>query len=103
MFDEVQHLRDSPTLQRLLEHYARSGAADREAWQDRLMELDGTGPHDLVQLHGELLAFNWIEQNTGVTPNPRRGAVPGCYRVTLLGQRALRRAADSEDEAAEAA
>jgi hypothetical protein len=36
MFDEVETLRENPDLQRLLDHYARVGDADREAWQDRL-------------------------------------------------------------------
>jgi hypothetical protein len=106
MFDELQCLRESPALRRLLHHYSRLGAADRETWQDRLMELDGVTPKDLVQLHGQLLAFSWIEQNTGVTPALRQGAVPGCYRVTSLGQRALRRAEvapEADEETAEAA
>lgn len=82
MFDEIQALRTDPGLFRLLAHYAVAGAVDREAWQDRLMELDHRPAKDLVQLHGLLLAYGWIEQNTGV--------VRGCYRVTTAGQRAVK-------------
>src|SRR5947209_5971276 len=89
MFDQSQRLRDSQHLFLLLTHYARLAAADREAWQDRLMQLPGVQPKDLVRLHGELLAQHWIEQNTGITPLLRAGSVPCCYRVTPAGQRAL--------------
>jgi len=96
MFDELRQLRDSPKMQLLLTHYAEAGAADREAWRDRLMELEGVPARDLVRLHGELLAFGWVEQNTGLTPVLKPGAVPCCYRVTPAGLRALRQAGDPE-------
>ena len=47
------------------------------------MHLDGVEPQ-MAKLHGELLAFAWIEQNTGV--------VPACYRITLDGWRAIKQA-----------
>jgi hypothetical protein len=84
MFDEDARLRESNELFRLLTHYAGDGAADRNTWQDRLMDLDGVPPKELVKLHGELLAFEWVEQNTGATASG--------YRVTLAGLRALKRA-----------
>jgi hypothetical protein len=87
MFDEVDALRDSPDLQRLLDHYVGACAADREAWQDRLMELEGVEAGELVRLHGLLIAFGWLEQNTGNVPVVRAGAVPCCYRVTAAGVR----------------
>jgi hypothetical protein len=92
MFDELDRLREATELRTLLAHYAERGKADREAWQDRLNALDGVQPRELVRLHGELLAFGWIEQNTGVTPMPmpKGGAAPACYRVTSAGLRALR-------------
>ena len=89
MFDELQHLRDDPRLAALLAHYAENGATDREAWQDRVMALDGVPAEALVKLHGCLLAHDWIEQNPGAAPAPRPGAVPQCYRVTATGRRAL--------------
>jgi hypothetical protein len=90
MFDELERLGEDPRLFVLLAHYARAGAADREAWQDRLMAMDGVRPEDLVKLHGELIAYDWVEQNTGAASAPRAGVVPQCYRVTPAGMRAFR-------------
>jgi hypothetical protein len=87
MFDEVDALRDSPGLQRLLDHYVEACAADRDAWQDRLMEMEGVEARELVRLHGLLIAFGWLEQNTGNVAVVRAGAVPSCYRVTAAGVR----------------
>jgi hypothetical protein len=92
MFDELELLRGSPELQRLLGHYAAAAAADWEAWQDRLMHLEGVEPRELVRLHGLLLAAGWVEQNTGHTPVLRPEAVPCCYQVTPAGRRAARQA-----------
>jgi hypothetical protein len=92
MFDELDRLRDVKELCDLLTHYQRLGVADREAWQDRLAEMEGVEPRRLVKLHGELLAYGWLEQNTGLTPALRPGTVAGCYRITLAGVRALKQA-----------
>jgi hypothetical protein len=89
MFDDLQPLLDNQLLLKLLAHYAEAAGEDREAWQDRVMEMDGARPEDLVRWHGLLLAGEWIEQNTGVTPVLQRGAVRSCYRVTRAGRRAL--------------
>src|SRR4051794_30767731 len=101
MFDELECLRESPELQRLLGHYAEAGAADRDAWQDRLMEMEGVEARDPVRLHALLIAFSGVEQNTGNPPACRPGAVPACYRVTAAGLRAARLArtgpAESDD------
>jgi hypothetical protein len=90
MFDEMERLRDVKGLRDLLEHYRRLAAPDRQAWQDRLPQLEGVEPHELVKYHGELLAYGWLEQNTGATPPAARGAAPACYRVTAAGLRALK-------------
>src|SRR5947209_2970936 len=90
MFDDLQRLRDGAELFALLTHYAELAAPDRQAWQDRRMSLDGCDDRQLVRLHGELIASGWLEQNTGAVPQPRAGAVPGCYRVTREGVRALK-------------
>jgi hypothetical protein len=92
MFDDLDNLREDDRLRILLEHYAELGAADREVWQDRVMELPGVPADALVKLHGRLLACDWLEQNTGVTPVLRPGGVPGCYRITGAGVRALKQA-----------
>ena len=81
----------------LLAHYARLDEANREAWQDRLMQRDGALPRDLVKWHGQLLAQGWIEQHTAIVPTIHPGTVPGCYRITRAGHRALRRARSDGD------
>ncbi len=90
MFDEMERLRDGKELYALLQHYREIGEADRQAWQDRLGELEGVEPRQLVKLHGELLAYGWLEQNTGITPVLRLGAAASCYRITSAGIRALK-------------
>jgi hypothetical protein len=95
MFDELERLGESENLFALLTHYARAGAADREAWQGRLGQLNGARAEDVVRLHGELIAYDWAEQNTG--------EVPVCYRLTPAGLRAFRHAMarrPAKDEAA---
>ena len=96
MFDELQRLRDVKELFDLLAHYHELAAADRQVWQDRLAEMDGVEPRQLVKLHGELLAYGWLEQNTGLTPALRPGMVAGCYRITTAGIRALKQARAQE-------
>jgi hypothetical protein len=87
MFDELEALRENEGLQRLLDHYAEVGLPDRECWHDRRMEMEGVEARDLVKLHGLLIAFGWLEQNTGNVAIVRAGAVPSCYRVTAAGVR----------------
>jgi hypothetical protein len=98
MFDELQRLRNDENLRRLLAHYADLGESARDAWQDRVMEWDGGTSADLVHLHGELLAHEWIELNVGVVVGLQTGAVPQCYRVTAVGLRALKRARQRPDD-----
>jgi hypothetical protein len=100
MFDELQRLRDVRELFDLLSHYAELGAADRQVWQDRLAEMAGVEPRTLIKLHGELLAYGWLEQNTGSTPVLRSGAAAGCYRITTTGIRALKQARVPEEQMA---
>lgn len=98
MFDEMERLRDTPRLVELLAHYAHLGEADREIWQDRLMQMEGVEAPELAKLHGELIAHRWIDQNTGVVPVVKAGEVLGCYRITAQGQKALRLAQGLESE-----
>ena len=81
MSDELAALAASEPLLTLLAHYAERAAPDRQAWHDRLMRLDRCEPRELSKLHGKLIAFGWLEQNTGV--------LPACYRATRAGIRAL--------------
>jgi hypothetical protein len=90
MIDEMARLRATVGLCDLLRHYAALAAADRQTWQDRLAELAGASVRELVQFHGELIAYGWLEQNTGQTPVLRAGSAPACYRVTPAGLRALK-------------
>ncbi len=84
MFDELERLAADSNLKDLLGHYGLLGQENRELWQARLSELNDVDARTMSRLHGALIAFGWIEQNTGG---------PGCtYRVTPMGQRALRRA-----------
>jgi hypothetical protein len=52
MLDELQVLQGNKYLSRLLAHYAEAGATNREAWQDRVMNLEGVEHQELVKLHG---------------------------------------------------
>jgi hypothetical protein len=90
MIDELEQLRETKELFALLTHYQETGGGDRQAWQDRLQEMAGVAQRELVRLHGELLAYGWLEQNTGSTPAPRIGGAPACYRITPAGLRALK-------------
>jgi hypothetical protein len=90
MFDEVDRLREAAELRALLTHYAELAAPDRQAWQDRRMQLDGCGWRELTRLYGELIAYGWVEQNTGVVSAARMDEAPGCYRVTSAGLKALK-------------
>jgi hypothetical protein len=57
MLDELGRLRTHEDLHHLLANYIAAGEPDRQAWQDRVMQLEGLQPQALVKLHGELLAY----------------------------------------------
>jgi hypothetical protein len=104
MFDDSVRLRENPHLLALLSHYAELGSEDRATWRDRLMEMEGVAPKQLSALHGELIAFSWIEQNTGLATPGKDGINSSCYRVTPHGLRTYRgvHGAETEVEDAEA-
>jgi hypothetical protein len=102
MFDELERLGEDGHLLDLLTHYAEAGAADREAWQDRVMQWESVQPRELARLHGELIAYGWLEQNTGVTAVLKPGVAAACYRITSAGLRALKQARRQGREAVEA-
>lgn len=106
MFDEIERLRESQALLALLSHYAEPAILDREAWQDRLMAVDGLKAPELIALHGELLGYGWLDVNLGFAEKLKSGTVPCCYRLSFAGRRALRRAQqprEEEDEIPQAA
>lgn len=90
MFDEMDRLRSSLELGQLLLHYFELGQEDRQSWQDRLDELENVPRREVVRLHGELLAYGWLEQNTGLTPILAAGRHSACYRITSAGQKAIK-------------
>jgi hypothetical protein len=102
MFDEMDRLRDVTELSALLAHYAELAAPDRQVWQDRVQELNGVEARELIKLHGELIAYGWLEQNTGATPILKRGFAPACYRITTAGLRALKQLRTEEAQAVRA-
>ena len=85
MFDDSLRLRENPHLLFLLTHYAQQGIEDRATWWDRLMQMEGVEPKQLSALHGSLMAFDWIEQNTGQATGMKDGGIANCYRITLNG------------------
>jgi hypothetical protein len=104
MFDLSVRLRENAQLLTLLSHYARLGSEDRTAWQSRLMRMDGVTAERLTALHGELIAFDAIEQNTGHAILLPDGTLSACYRVTQQGLREFRRlnGAEAVEECSEA-
>ena len=91
MLDFSVRLRENAHLLGLLSHYAQKGSEDRTVWQDRLMQMEGIDSKQLTSLHGELIAFDWIEQNTGHAKLSPDGTITGCYRITPHGLREFRR------------
>ena len=87
MLDDSLRLRDNPHLLGLLSHYAQQGTEDRATWRDRLMQMEGVEAKELSALHGSLMAFDWIEQNTGQAFSVKDGTLSNCYRITLNGLR----------------
>jgi hypothetical protein len=85
MLDDIERLRHDPRLVELLAHYAGLGAPDRSIWQKRLNTMEGIDAKELSRLHGELIAFDCIEQN----PSRTTGSVAGIYRITSQGVRDL--------------
>jgi hypothetical protein len=91
MFDDSLHPQENPVLLSLLSHYAQMGTEDRATWRGRLMQMEGVEPRQLSALHGDLIAFGWIEQNTGQAILRQDGTLSACYRITLHGLREYRR------------
>ncbi len=91
MLDFSRWRRENAHLLSLLSHYAELASEDRTVWQDRLMQIEGIESKQLIVLHGELIAFDWIEQNTGHAGCRPDGTLSGCYRITQHGLREFRR------------
>lgn len=89
---KIERLRRCKPLLGLLAHYVELGREDRQLWQDRLSHWQGLTGRELSKLYGELIAYGWLEQNTGMTPILQPGRLAACYRITSAGIRALREA-----------
>lgn len=76
-------------LRELLTIYVQAGESDSKKWHDRVMTLNDATPLELARWHGQLLAADWIEQQTGNSPRWVPGEVPDCYRATPAGQRII--------------
>ena len=87
--DELDRLRQDPRLVELLAHYASLGTPDRSVWQKRLSEMDGIDAKELSRLHGELIAFDWIELSPSRTSTVPGSVQAGVYRITSHGVRDL--------------
>ena len=91
MLDDSLRLRENPHLLALLANYATQGIEDRSTWRDRVMQMEGVEPREMSALHGELIAFDWIEQNTGHARLLPDGRLSACYRITVNGLREFRK------------
>lgn len=89
--DGRHHVILTDDLRKLLSHYVEAASADPKKWHDRVMALDDATPLDLARWHGQLLAADWIEQQTGAAPRWHHGEVPACYRATPAGRKLLQR------------
>ena len=49
--------------------------------------MEGVEPKQLTALHGDLIVFDWIEQNTGQAIMLVDGRLSACYRITPSGLR----------------
>lgn len=90
MFDELERLRVSSELLALLEYYVLGGDADRTVWVDRISDIHGVDGRALTRLHGELIAYGWLEINLDPAGPRKPDTVVGCYRATKEGAKAHR-------------
>ena len=98
MLDDLDRLRQRPALTQLLSHYSEVGSIDREAWQVRCTALEGVNAKGLTWLHGELIAFAWIELAISHGQASDGSAFAKCYRITNSGVRALRRVTNGRSD-----
>ncbi len=99
MRSEMQMLRDDAELLQLLQHYVGNTTEDREAWLDRCMAINGVEAKQLTQMHGLLIAFGWIEQNSDQAASVQPETCSQCYRTTAAGRRALKQFRLADDDA----
>lgn len=86
----MDRLRESEELYALLGHYVEATGEDHESWLDRAMAWPEVTEKALTQLHGELIAYGWIEMNLDTTTPRKAETIASCYRVTREGVKAYR-------------
>jgi hypothetical protein len=91
MSTDLDGLNLEAPVHQILAQYSPTSPEDRERWHDRVMDWPEASERDLIRWHGTLVAEALIEQNTGQTPAVAAGRVCGCYRLTQLGRRALKK------------
>ncbi|HEV8060263.1 MAG TPA: hypothetical protein VGP68_10340 [Gemmataceae bacterium] len=96
MSEELEQIPEDSVLFRLLELYANAGLDNPDAWQLRVMTLEGADDRRLSRLHGRLIAAGWLEFN--IAAARAKNETMRCYRITAAGRRALRRALLGKDE-----
>lgn len=98
MLEEMQRLREESPLRQLLEHYVDHTSEDKETWLDRCMALEGVESKRLSELHGLLIAFGWVEQNSGQVAGPGLAVCAATYRTTAAGRRAAKQSRSAADD-----
>ncbi len=96
MSEELEQFPEDSLLVGLLQLYANAGLVNPDAWQFRVMTLDGADDRRLSRLHGRLIAAGWLEFNLAAAR--AKSETMRCYRITAAGRRALRRAHLSKDD-----
>ena len=62
MSEELEQLREHQMRECVCWSTTPRSAVAIYAWQDRLMHLDSVTARELVKLHGELLAQEWVDK-----------------------------------------
>ncbi len=88
MRDERDRLSEWQALAELLADYLARQGGEREAWLDRPLAIAGLDAQEVTRLHGELLAYGWLEMQLNPSGPRRADTVAECYRLTPAGRRA---------------
>jgi hypothetical protein len=91
----VDRLRDHRALRELLAFYVSVSERHKTVeWHDRLMELAGISEAELTALHGELIAWGWLDCRIGHDSFSQPGKLSRCYKATREGAKLLRQSLD---------
>ncbi|HVJ82648.1 MAG TPA: hypothetical protein VNC50_16385 [Planctomycetia bacterium] len=91
MLGSLELLVEEPPLRELLAWYGDLRAAKPDAaWHDRRAELPHVDAAALSRLHGDLMAFGWIDVRIAPDALETPGEIRSAYQITREGIRALR-------------